>query len=291
MYNPCDMSECDCECESTKSAKKPESKPIKRYEPHIMTDPSQPYFFHVSNRSIIPHWHENIEILYFHGNSTVICDREEYTVREHDIAIMGSNALHASPRCGDTTHDCLIIDTDFLARSGINVSNLKFKCVVSDKEIEELFVKVGREVKLAREGDAFGAAAVQAAILTLAAEICRRYSQSDEGGRARAGAVKRAIGYIKSHFDEPLTVDKIAESVNVSKYYFCREFHSETGYTVVRYINNLRCREAQKLLYEGKLSIGEIARLCGFENVSYFSRMYKQIIGETPTQTRSNKEV
>ena len=282
-------SACECECVVAEPQKKPAILP-KGYEPHILTDPSKPYFFHLCNTGIIPHWHENIEILYFHGDASVICDREEYAVKDRDIAVIGSNALHASPRCGDTVHDCLIIDSDFLSRNGIDISGLKFRCVVRDEKIEALFLHVCEEMKCAGSGDVFSTAAVKAAILTLAVELCRGYSLADDGNKARGGAVKRAIGYIKSHFDEPLSVDAVASTVNVSKYYFCREFHSETGLTVVRYINNLRCREAQKLLCDEKYTISEIARMCGFENVSYFSRIYKQIIGETPTKTRSSQE-
>jgi len=290
MYeNDCCNSENGCVCEYDTAAETKQTA-LRRYEPHILTDPAVPYFFHNGNTCIMPHWHENIEILLFHGDSAVICEREEYSVSNHDIAVVGTNSLHSSPRNGDTVHDCLIIDSDFLSKNGIDVTELKFICVVRDEHIEELFLRVDKEVKLAREGAPFGSSAVKAAILTLMTELCRGYSQPDDGSKARGGAIKRAIGYIKSHFDEPLSVDAIAGSVNVSKFYFCREFHSETGFTVVKYINNLRCREAQKLLREEKYSICEIARICGFDNVSYFSRMYKQLIGETPTKTRLGRE-
>ncbi len=287
--NKYETNECGSECFVSEPPKKPVITP-KRYESHVLTDPTKPYFFHMGNTSIIPHWHENIEILYFHGDASVICEREEYAVTDRDIAVISTNALHASPLNGGTVHDCLIIDSDFLSRSGINVSELKFKCIVRDPKIEALFQRVCDEMLRSHSADPFAEAAVKAAILSLAVEICRSYSIPDDGSKARGGAIKRAIGYIKSHFDEPLSIDAIAGSVNVSKYYFCREFHSETGFTVVKYINNLRCREAQKLLREERYSTSEIARMCGFENVSYFSRIYKQIIGETPSETRNSAE-
>ena len=85
---------------------------------------------------------------------------------------------------------------------------------------------------------------------------------------------------------EPLTVDEIADHVKVSKYYFCQEFHKETGYTVVKFINNLRCREAEKLLRGSEYTVSEIARMCGFENLSYFTRTFKSIVGCTPSALR-----
>lgn len=257
------------------------------YEPHVVPDPSHPYIYHFGNVCAMPHWHENIEILYFHGKGGIICDRASYQVNEHDIAVFGSNILHAVPRCEGVTHDCLIVDGAFLSKCDINTSELKFDCVVRDKTVSELYRAVMGEIIRMRDGDEYGAAAVKVAILALVVQLCRNHSNRDNGERCHGDAVKRALGYIKSHYDEPLSIDRIAHSVNISKYHFCREFHRETGFTVIRYINNLRCREAQKLLHEGKYAVGEVARMCGYENMSYFTRTYKTIIGKTPTESRA----
>lgn len=277
-------------CGTDECASVPSAAAAERYEPQWLNDPSQPYIFHFNNYGIMPHWHENIELLRFHGSASVICDREEYDVDAESIAVFGFNALHASPRRSSVKHNCLIIDTDYLAKNGIDVSTLKFQCVIRDKRFFELFENIEREVRYARGGDTFGDAGVKAAILALAVELCRRYSHPVDTERTRGSSmVKRAIGYIKVHYSEPLSIDMLAERVNVSKYYFCREFHSETGYTVVKYINNLRCREAERLLCDTKFTISEAARMCGFENVSYFTRTYKSVIGKTPTETRMGR--
>lgn len=282
----CGIGECGCTSEEKVSL--PER--TEKYEAHNITDPSQPYYFHFGNIGIMPHWHENIEILRFHDDSVVVCDREEYSVGRNNIAVVNQNSLHASPRRDGVKHDCLIVDTDFLMKSGIDVSSIRFDAVVDDVNITALFDKVEKEVSSARAGARFGSAAARAAILSLVVELCRSYSRmAEQNEKTRGGAVKKAIGYIKSHLDERLTVDMIAGKVNVSKYYFCREFHRETGFTVIRYINNLRCRAARELLMEGKYSISEVARMCGFENASYFSRIYKNTIGTPPSASANAK--
>ena len=269
----------------------PSSVKKRNYEPHILPDPSTPYVFHKYNRYAMPHWHENIEILYFHGNGSVVCDRTAYDIHTHDIAVFNSNTLHSIPDIADVTHDCLIIESGFLQKCDINVSKIKFDCIINDETAQKLYLEVEDAIYSRNNGDdAFGAAAVKAAILSLMVYLCRNYSHSETGESGHGDAVKRALGYIKSHFDEPLTVEQIADSVIISKYHFCREFHRETGFTVVRYINNLRCREAEKLLRNGKHTVSEIARTCGFENLSYFTRTYKTIIGHTPTASRSHDE-
>ena len=261
------------------------------YEPHILPDPSTPYFFHKNNSHTMPHWHENIEILYFYGDGGLVCDRTTYEVHTHDIAIFNSNALHSVPHETSVQHNCLIIDNGFLEKCDIPVVQMKFDCIISDEKVGKLYLDVVDAIEERNKGmDSISAAAVKSAILSLMVYLCRNYSHGEKSEQGRGDSVKRALGYIKSHFDEPLTVDQIADSVNISKFYFCREFHRETGFTVVRYINNLRCREAEKLLRDGKCTVGEVARACGFENLSYFTRTYKTIIGHTPTETRGGEE-
>ena len=258
-----------------------------RYEAHIIPNPAQPYVYHFGNVCAMPHWHENVEILYFHGDGGVICDRRSYAISAGSIAIVNSNTLHAIPNCNGVTHDCLIIDSAFLSKCDINISEIKFEAVIKDETAAELFLSAMDEIVKMRDGDEYGAAAVKAAVLTLMVHLCREHAISGTVEQVHGDMIKRAIGYIKSHYDETLTIDLIASKVNVSKFYFCREFRRETGYTVIHYINNLRCREAQKILREGKYTVSEAARMCGFENISYFTRTYKTIIGCTPTESRS----
>ena len=59
---------------------------------------------------------------------------------------------------------------------------------------------------------------------------------------------------------------------------------TDTEITVVEYLNQQRCRHAQKLILEGE-SISAAAHLSGFENLSYFSRTYKRYIGYLPSET------
>lgn len=258
-----------------------------RYEALVISNPAQPYVFHFGNICAMPHWHENVEILYFYGDGGIICDRQSYATSDGDLAVINSNTLHAIPNCDGVTHDCLIIDSAFLSKCNINISEIKFESVIKDAKAAELFRFAMNEIVKMRNGHEYGAAAAKAAILTLMVHLCREHSVNSVGDHIHGDTIKRAIAYIKSNYEEPLSVDLIADSVNVSKFYFCREFKRETGYTVIHYINNLRCREAQRLLSEGKHTVGEAARMCGFKSISYFTRTYKTVIGCTPTESRS----
>ena len=258
------------------------------YETLDVSDPAHPYKFCFGYNEAIPHWHEHVELLYFQGDGTFICDREEYTVKAGDLAVFNSNDVHAVSLRDGFFYDCLIVDSTFLAKNDIDVTALRFTPHIRDEMAEKLFANIASEVAMRQSGgaDRFSPAATKAAILALMVYLCRGWSRPDDGSRPHGDSVKRAIGYIKSRMSEPLTVDEIADHVKVSKYYFCREFHKETGYTVVKFINNLRCQEAEKLLRGSEYTVSEIARMCGFENLSYFTRTFKSIVGCTPSALR-----
>ena len=88
--------------------------------------------------------------------------------------------------------------------------------------------------------------------------------------------IKIAIGFIKSHSNEKLSLDIIADQAGLSKYYFLREFKNITGYTPISYINKIRCEYAKKMLLSGNYNIKEISEKTGFDSFSYFSKKFNE---------------
>lgn len=107
------------------------------YEPHVVPDPSRPFIFHSCqlSRGCMPHWHVNIELLYFHSTGKVIRDRAEYQVRPDDLIIFGSNTLHAVPVDESNSYDCLIVDGQILHRQQYKyiVARLRLRCARPDR--------------------------------------------------------------------------------------------------------------------------------------------------------------
>ncbi|MEG1442098.1 MAG: AraC family transcriptional regulator, partial [Oscillospiraceae bacterium] len=135
--------------------------------------------------------------------------------------------------------------------------------------------------------------ATKALISTFLVELCRKYVQLSPKTASKAlngkmEMVKMAVLYIKDHFKESIKIDDIAVYVGFSKYYLCREFKIITGGTIVEYINFLKCSSAKSLLASGKYTVTEVAELYGFENLSYFTKTYKKVIGRTPSETKSD---
>lgn len=93
-----------------------------------------------------------------------------------------------------------------------------------------------------------------------------------------------AISHMNAHFDKDITVQDIADVVGVSRYHLSRIFKENTGITLMEYLNELRFNKAEALLKDTSMSINEVAKTIGFNNISYFNRKFKQKFGTTPSQ-------
>ena len=104
-----------------------------------------------------------------------------------------------------------------------------------------------------------------------------------------ADAVYKVIEYIKANFQRRMTLEQIAASTYLSKTYLSSLFKKETGYSISEYINIVRIERSKSLLLEENISIIDIANLCGFEDQSYFTKVFKHIVGITPKKYRENR--
>jgi AraC-like DNA-binding protein len=74
--------------------------------------------------------------------------------------------------------------------------------------------------------------------------------------------------------------------VNTSSFYFCKLFKKATGLNFTDYVSRVRIEKAKNLLLNPNLRISEIAFEVGFQSLTHFNRVFKKIIGQSPTQYR-----
>ena len=96
--------------------------------------------------------------------------------------------------------------------------------------------------------------------------------------------VARALEFINLHYIEDLKLSDLAGYIGMNETYFSHLFKKETGADFTDYVNSLRINKAKDLLRTGDDSIYQVAEKVGYANVSYFSKVFKQLVGISPLE-------
>jgi transcriptional regulator GlxA family with amidase domain len=99
--------------------------------------------------------------------------------------------------------------------------------------------------------------------------------------------VQRVMSYMEEHYQRDLSLEKLAQSVNLSIWHFGHLFKTETGKSPVQYLKALRMARAQKLLETTFLSIKEVMSKVGMRDQTHFAKDFKRAYGLTPTRYRA----
>jgi two-component system response regulator YesN len=103
--------------------------------------------------------------------------------------------------------------------------------------------------------------------------------------------VKFAVEYIAKNYMKPLTLEQAAREVHLSPAYFSCLFSREQGQTFTEFLTATRLEKAKELLRTAPaLPISDVAGEVGYEDVSYFSRVFKKKTGTTPAHYRKKRE-
>jgi len=100
-------------------------------------------------------------------------------------------------------------------------------------------------------------------------------------------AVQRGQQFLRQHYAEELSLERVAREVALTPYYYGKIFSKVAGETVVDYLTRVRVEKAKRLLAESALSVKEACYAVGYNDPNYFSRVFKKITGQTPTEFRT----
>ncbi|MHC1750201.1 MAG: response regulator [Cellulosilyticaceae bacterium] len=100
--------------------------------------------------------------------------------------------------------------------------------------------------------------------------------------------VQDIIDYIQNNINKRITLASIAEEVNMNESYISRLFKNETGNNIVNYINMIKMERAKELLKNPDNMIKDVANSLGFEEQSYFNKMFKKYFGITPNDYKKS---
>ena len=92
--------------------------------------------------------------------------------------------------------------------------------------------------------------------------------------------------YIEDNFYKPLSLKEVSEKFHIDASYLSKRFRNEVGETFIKYITKVRMENACYMLKNTFLSCREISELCGYDDYSYFKKVFRRLFGITPTEYR-----
>ncbi len=249
------------------------------YETHSLKNPLLPFVYFpemlVAHRQSRPNWHEDMELLWcLEGAGTVRYGSQTMEFRPGDVLGINTDIVHYIASQGQVRYRCLIIKNAFLADNGIAPPSFLPK--IQDPELFSQCEAVAEAFSLGEIPE------IRYRILGLLRILGRKYRVPREETQGPNEYVKQTLIYIRQHLNRTMTLDEIAAHVGITKYHLTRQFRTYTGKTIVETINLLRCNEARLAMEEG-MGVSQAARSCGFENLSYFTRTFRRLMGVLPS--------
>ena len=237
------------------------------------------------NLSTENNWHENLEIqLCTKGSGFVFLDGKRLQFCQNDIAVVNSNVIHYTGTDSELVYDCLIVGTDFCKQIDLSIESMAFEPIVNDKEI---FGKLCELKKLYFDlSVTYRNAKLNKILLEILLILAENYSapKTEIAEKSKSyERVKEAVLFIRDNYQRKITLDEIAKAVICDKFTLCKDFKKHTGQTVFENLNNLRCIKAIDFIEKG-YTVSEAASMCGFDNLSFFTKMFKKHIGILPSK-------
>ena len=113
-------------------------------------------------------------------------------------------------------------------------------------------------------------------------ESCQNVKRRQEN--RSNGVIDKAKDYILANFQRDISLDDISREIDISPYYFSKIFKENTGENFIDYLTTLRIDKAKELLETTDMSMKELCGEVGYANPNYFSRIFKKIVGLSPTE-------
>lgn len=246
------------------------------------------------------HWHSNMEIIcILKGKAVVRLDVRTYNVQAGDILFVNSEVVH-SVIPEECEYECIVFDPHFLAINSefegfanhIANHEIFIKELAQDQKIKKIVMDLSDSIRNCNSGYKLKATGL---LYILFGEITsqsffeeRLYTENENAKNIYK--LKKVLNYIRKSYSKQITLKDMAKVADVSPKYFCSFFKSATSKTPMEYLNSYRIEKAATKLLSSDSSVTDIAYSCGFNDLSYFIKVFKNLKGISPRKFRLNKK-
>ncbi|MDD6201246.1 MAG: AraC family transcriptional regulator [Firmicutes bacterium] len=249
------------------------------------------------------HWHKCMELIAVQsGWLEVEIERKAYLIDAGSVAVINPQQLHSCTRFDPhTTLYCLIIDMDIFRSRYVESLEEKFITPLMEGRItlpsrvcgnselnngirtcSEIFTGHPDAYQLRLKALLFQMLFL---LFTQCGEV-RSIEQKKTPASLSRERVNTILQYVDEHYAERIKLDDLVEILHINKYYICKIFQQCIGKTFLDYVNLVRIQKAVDMIVSTNDSITAIAFATGFQDINYFSRIFKRTMGISPTELR-----
>lgn len=253
------------------------------------------------------HLHENqLQLFYFlSGNATIFCNQEAYHTVASDILLINKNELHYGENYAGKLHYFVFrIDLKLLAAYDISAVTEKYfkplasgllvlKNNVTNQQIQNILNTIIKEYQLQNTGYELK---LLSCLFDLLSKLVGNYKNRIYNEQSVDILMKKTkrfadiFQYIELNYAQNITLSELANRAHMSEGYFCRMFKQSTGRTPMDYINHFRIEQSIILLNQGICNITEAGMTVGFDDINYFSRVFKKYMKQSPEHYLKNDQ-
>lgn len=241
------------------------------------------------------HWHMEYELMrILSGSFSLSVDGQIHILKKGDTAVISSGVVHGGVPT-DCVYECLVFDTKHFMESSSALLHCKYCDFFNvGTVIQPFFEKetpcstIIHQMFVSMEKKAIGYEFVTIGLIwQLFGQILNEHAYTvidvpERKSDKSTDQMKTVLNYIRKNYASNLTLSDLADILNLSPEHFCRLFHSITGKSPIDYLNYYRIECACELLSSSQKSITEVAYSCGFNDLSYFNRIFKKYKRITP---------
>lgn len=242
------------------------------------------------------HWHTQCELMrIISGSFSLTIDNETKTYHAGDVIFITDGTLHGGTPEG-CVYDCIVFSLDMLMKDNHactstiqSIMNHKIKINTLISEGSDRVEPITHELCKALSSKHYGYEFMtQGYLYQLIGVIMEEHlyeeSVSDSIASERLNSIKEVLAYISDNYSSNITLDSLAKIAGMNPKYFCRYFRGMTERTPIDYLNYYRIECACEMLSTRDISIKETAISCGFNDESYFIKIFHKYKGITPKQ-------
>lgn len=246
------------------------------------------------------HWHEETEIvMVLEGTLKMMIGGELYAIDEGEIAFVDPYELHEFFQNGRTRFYAFLFPLTFLSAEKndepqmhyidpLLSGQLRFPTFIGrDHPVYARLAPIVREFLTANTARQHGYELLTKADLMLTIYHCLPHMKPAHGSYRTC---REIADYIKAHYAEKITLADLSRRFAMSEKYISEYFSRNFRQNLTDYCNGYRIKKACELLGGTEMSITQVANEVGFDNISYFIKVFKRLIGTTPLQFRKTSQ-